>query len=116
MNNYFLKAILLENCSYSIAAHKLLQTHNIPVDITWVNNDNKENYKTELINTFPQIHLKKYGSNGNLLLGGYDNLSNFVSTFYKQKMTDNNINQWMNNSNWSKKSTLRLIQLINNIN
>jgi glutaredoxin len=116
MNNYSLKAILLGNCPYSNSAYELLKIHNIPVETIWINQLNKENYKTNLINTFPQIYLKKNNSNGNLLLGGYDDLNNFISTFLKKKISDSNINFFMEKSKWSKKSTLRLIQLINKIN
>jgi hypothetical protein len=113
MNRYFLKVILLKDCKYSIAAHKLLQDNNIPCDITWVDHNNKDLYKTENINTFPQIYFKKVGSNGNLLLGGYDDLSSSFSYFFKNKISEENINLWMNKYKWSRKSTLRLIQLIN---
>jgi hypothetical protein len=116
MNKYFIMAILLKDCGYSNAAHKLLQSHNIPITTTWVDDSNKNIYKTDQIDTFPQIYLKKYNSKGTLLLGGYNDLSNVISTFYKQKLSDDNINNWSNKSKWSKKSTLRLIQLINNIN
>lgn len=116
MDKYFIKAILLEDCSYSNAAHQLIKTHQLPVDITWVNQTNKENYKTDQINTFPQIYLKKINSNGNLLLGCYQELANFIDTFYGQKISDSNINNWIEKTYWSKKSTLRLIQLINKIN
>lgn len=116
MDKYFIKSILLEGCSYSNAANQLLKTHQLPVDITWVNQSNKENYKTEQISTFPQIYLKKINSNGNLLLGGYQELENTIKTFYRQKISEQNISNWMEKTNWSKKSTLRLIQLINKIN
>ena len=113
MDKYFIKAILLEGCSYSISTHELIKNHQIPVNITWIENTNKENYKNDQIDTFPQIYLKKINSNGNLLLGGYLELSNFISTFLGQKLSETNINNWMEKSKWSRKSTLRLIQLIN---
>ena len=116
MSKYYIKAILLEGCSYSSAAFKLIESHQLPVDITWVEQANKENYKNEQISTFPQIYLKKYNSNGNLLLGGYQEFSNFISNFMNQKISDSNLNNFMETSKWSKKSTLRLIQLINKIN
>lgn len=116
MDKYFIKAILLEGCSYSNAAYQLLKTHQLPTDITWVNQSNKENYKTDQINSFPQIYLKKINSNGSLLLGGYQELENSINTFYGQKISESNINNWMEKKLWSKKSTLRLVQLINKIN
>lgn len=116
MDKYFFKAILLENCSYSNAANQLIKKHQLPTDITWINESNKENYKTKQIDTFPQIYLKKINSNGNLLLGGYQELENSINTFYKQKISEITINNWMQKINWAKKSILRLIQLINKIN
>lgn len=116
MNKYFIKAILLDGCSYSNGAHDLIKNHQIPSEITWVNQTDKPNYKTDQIDTFPQIYLKKINSQGNLLLGGYQELSHFISMFLAQKISDPNINNWMESSKWSKKSTLRLIQLINKIN
>ena len=83
-----------------------------------INYDEKEKFKTDYINTYPQIYLMKKNSNGNLLLGGYNELNNFINIFkdYKNKNKDifykeknNFIN---NNTNWSNKATLRLIQLI----
>jgi hypothetical protein len=114
MNNYFLKMILLEGCKYSIAAHDLTQTHQLPCQITWINQADKELFKNEKIQTFPQIYLNRFDSKGNLLLGGYDDLKSFYDTFKATKLDDSNINNFMQKSKWSKKSTLRLIQLINN--
>jgi hypothetical protein len=116
MDKYFIKTIFLENCPYSNAANQLIKKYQLPVDITWINELNKENYKTKEINTFPQIYLKKINSKGNLLLGGYQELENSINTFYKQKISEITINNWMQKINWSKKSILRLIQLINKIN
>jgi hypothetical protein len=116
MDKYFLKLILLKECFYSKAAHKLSQTYKLPVEINWINQTNKENYKTEQINTFPQIYLKKKNSNGSLLLGGYQELENCINIFYGHEISEQNINNFMNKTKWSKKSSLRLIQLINNIN
>jgi len=115
MDKYFIKVILLEGCSYSNASHQLIKTHQLPTDITWVNQLNKENYKTDQINTFPQIYLKKINSKGNLLLGGYQELESFINIFYGQKISKSNISNWIDKTSWSKKSTLRLIQLINKI-
>lgn len=115
MDQYFLKAILLENCPYSIATHELITKNQLPVSITWVSETEKDKYKTTDINTFPQIYLKKYNNNGNLLLGGHQEFANFISTFFKQKLLDTNINAFMDKTKWTRKSTLRLVQLINKI-
>ena len=47
MNNYYLKAILLEGCPYSIAAKDLLKTNNISVEIINVNNSNNDKNKKD---------------------------------------------------------------------
>ena len=72
-----------------------------------------EQYKTQQINTFPQIYLCKSNNNGTQLLGGYDDLYNFISEFKGKKFNDQLINNFMSKYSWSKKATLRMIQLIN---
>jgi hypothetical protein len=111
--SYYIKAILLDNCKYSIAANNLLILHNINCQIINVNASNKLEYKTNQINTFPQIYLCKDNTLGSLLLGGYEELSNFISTFKENNLNNDNIKQFMNKYKWSKKATLRLIQIIN---
>ncbi len=113
MSNYFIKCILLEGCSYSTAANNLIKIHNIPNQVTWVSQSEKQIYKTDQINTFPQIYLNKFNTKGNLLLGGYSDLLDFIDTFKNQKLSDENINNFINKYKWSKKSVLRFIQLIN---
>lgn len=113
--SYYIKAILLDNCKYSIAANELLILHVniINCQIINVNASNKLEYKTNQINTFPQIYLCKDNTFGSLLLGGYEELSNFISTFKGNNLNNDNIKQFMNKYKWSKKATLRLIQIIN---
>ena len=113
MNDYYVKAILLQNCPYSIAAHQLINNFNIPHKVTFITNTQKINFKNESIDTFPQIFLRKYNTNGNLLLGGYDDFHHFIQTFKGNKLSDENINKFMDKYKWSKKATLRFIQLIN---
>ena len=112
MSDYYLKAVLLEGCPYSIAAKDLLAVNKIPVKITNVNQTNKNQFKTNIISTFPQIYLCKYNNNGTQLLGGYDDLNDFISKF-KGKYNENLIHEFMGKYSWSKKATLRMIQLIN---
>ena len=113
MNDYYIKAVLLDGCPYSIAAKDLLATHNIHSNVINVNNKNKNEFKTNLINTFPQIYLCKTGDNGTQLLGGYDDLFDFISNFKGKKYDEQNINNFMKKYSWSKKATLRMIQHIN---
>jgi len=113
MSDYYLHAIVLEGCPYSNAALELLNEHkNIKTQIIKVNQTNKDNYKTTEIGTFPQIYLKRNNKNGSLLLGGYDKLEKFFDTFYFNKYSQENVKQYINDK-WSKKSVLRLIELIN---
>jgi glutaredoxin len=115
MNSYYLHSIILENCPFSNAARELLTNNpEITTKFTIVNHSNKENYKTSQIDTFPQIYLKKHNSNGSLLIGGYTELKEVFNLFHKQKYSNDKINQFINNNNnWSRKSILRFIQLIN---
>jgi glutaredoxin len=115
MNNYYIKAVLLENCSYSNKADKLLKEHNIKYTRIDVDSNSKDNYKTSLITTFPQIYLCKNNTLGSQLLGGYDDLSYFIDTFKKPYLDNNKTTEFMNKYKWSKKGTLKLIQIINNI-
>jgi len=114
MNKYFIKAILLEKCVYSMEAKNLLDKYNISHQIIMVNEKDKELYKTNRIYTYPQIYLNKYDRKGNLLLGGYSDLKLFIENFYEKEYNDITINNFKNKYNWSKKAILRLVQLINN--
>jgi glutaredoxin len=114
MSNYYLQTTILENCPYGNATLKLLNDHNIKTDTITVNQNNKENYKTDSIQTFPQIYLKKKNSKGTLLLGGYDDLVSFINKFKLQSYSKENIDEFVkNNKNWSRKATLRFIEMIN---
>ena len=113
MSNYCIKAILLQNCGYSNLAKKILLDNNIKSNIIEINYEDKEKYKTNQINTYPQIYLIKKNSNGNLLLGGCTDLQNVINTFKNKKYDINKVNEFKNKYNWSKKAILRLIELIN---
>lgn len=114
MSKYYINAIILNGCGYSKAANDLLDKYsNIKKTYVFVDYAEKDKYKTDLIETFPQIYLKKENTNYSLLLGGYSELQSFINTFYGN-YDDNIINKFMkNNPLWSKKGTLRLIELIN---
>jgi glutaredoxin len=112
---YSIKFISLENCPYSIKAKQLLDNMNINYNYININSNDMDKYITDEIETFPQIYLIKKKSKGNLLLGGYDDLNYSISLFKGQKLDNNNINIFMNKYKWSRKSVLRLIELINNI-
>jgi glutaredoxin len=115
-NNYYLKIILLNDCPYSEKAKQIINENKIPVKIINVNYENKELYKNDNINTYPQIYLNKKGSKSNLLLGGFTDLSESINNFKSLKSEsnlDNSVNNFMNKYKWSKKATLRFIQLFN---
>ena len=113
-SKYYINAILLKDCSYSNAAGELLKNYKIKNKIEVVTSENKEKFKLENYDTYPQIFLKKEYSNDSLLLGGYSDLNEFVNTFKNNKYDENNITQFRNKYNWwSKKAVLRFIELIN---
>ena len=114
MTQYYINAVILEGCGYSKAAKELLDKYsNINKKYVFVKYEEKDKFKTDLIQTFPQIYLKKDNHNNNLLLGGYTELNNFINTFHK-KYNEKNLSNFLNqNKLWSKKGTLRLIELIN---
>jgi len=112
---YYIYNIGLKNCSYSVFAIELLKIHNIPHENIIINYDEKKLYKNNIIDTFPQIYLKRYGKNGSLLLGGYDDLKFTIENFKKQEYDKNKVESFMIKYKWSKKATLRLIELLNSI-
>jgi glutaredoxin len=114
MSKYYIYAILLKGCSYSNRALDLLLSNNIKHKIESVEYVNKEKFKMENYNTFPQIFLKKDNSIESLFLGGYSDLNEFINTFKNNKYSEDNINKFQNKYNWwSKKAVLRTIKLIN---
>lgn len=106
-NKFCLQAILLIDCSYSNALSKLFSKQNIKADITNVSFDNKEKYKTDKIQTFPQVYFS------DKLIGGYD-IMNQLYTIVKNK---NDLDKILNSFNeilvgWDKKSILLLIECL----
>lgn len=114
MTNYYIYAVLLEDCPYSNNAQKLLETNNIKHKVQIITQKNKEKFKMENFSTYPQIFLKKENSTDSLFLGGYSDLEVFLSTFKNNDYDDKKIDNFQNKYKWwSKKATLRFIQLIN---
>jgi glutaredoxin len=109
---YYLLVVSLNGCPYSRSAVELLDNFKIKYQIINVDWNNKDKYKTNQINTFPQIYLKKKSNNQSLLLGGFDDLKNFIDTFINQTYNQTNINSFQKKySFWSKHAILRLIEL-----
>ena len=114
MSNYYIFAVLLENCPYSNNARQLLETNNINHEIQTIKYEDKEKFKLENYDFYPQIFLKKKNSMDSLFLGGYNDLNIFINTFRNNSYNDDNINKFNNKYFWwSKKATLRFIQLVN---
>lgn len=108
MVKYYIYAILLKDCIYSNNARILLEKYNIKHIIKIIDSENKDKYKIENYNTFPQIFLKKDDSFESLFLGGYTELNDIIINSY-----DNiNVNKIQSKYKLSKKAVLRLIELI----
>ena len=114
MSNYYIFAVLLENCSYSINARKLLETNNINHRVQDVSYKDKEKFKKEDYDYYPHIYLRKNNSTESLFLGGYNDLEDFIKIFKNNEYNNDNINNFNKKYYWwSKKAILRFIQLVN---
>lgn len=116
---YYLKIISLENCPYSEAIENLVKNNKIKHKIISVNQSEKGKYKSDRIDTFPQVFLEKEYSSSSVLLGGYTKLKSYYDDIHNLPPNDNKldiIKNKINNDNesLSNKSTLRLIQLLAN--
>ena len=112
-SKYFIQIIYLKNCPHSYNALQLLINNNIPFTKITVTNNDKHIYKNDIINTFPQIYLKKKNHNDSLLIGGFDNIYTIINNY---KNNINNIDNFIENINvfkFSKKVSLRIFQLLN---
>ena len=112
MTNYYIHAILLADCPYSIKASELLNNYKIKNQIDVIAQKDKEKFKMENYFTYPQIFLKKEGSNNSLFIGGYSDLNSFINTF-KNNYNEANIKIFQEKYKLSKKAVLRFIELIN---
>lgn len=114
MSDYYIHAVLLHGCSYSNKAYELLKNNNIKNIVEIVPRENKEKFKMDGYDTYPQLFLKREHSKESLFLGGYDDLKNFMDKI-KNHPNDlkNNINYFQSkHREWSDKAVLRLIQLM----
>lgn len=109
-NMYYIDLYYLKNCTYSEKAKQLFDFKNVKYNIIKIDQSNKEKYKNNKIDTFPQIYLKKENSKGSVLLGGFDNI-NLISNSINTEL-DSSVNSIRKiNKNLSKKASLRLIEL-----
>ena len=116
-NNYYIYSVILNKCPYSEAGEKLISSFkDIKKEFTYIDHDEKENYKTNMISTFPQIYLKKENCKGTFLIGGYSDFKNIVDIFYHkniEKTFKNDISTFINqDQKWTRKLLLRLIELL----
>lgn len=114
-SKYYIYAVLLENCPYSMAAKEILTNKNIPHELIIVNQSNKNKYKTDDIQTFPQLYLKKNNYNGTLLIGGYSDIKNIMTKFESIPYNQDLVNEYCNKKKISKRGLLNIIKLINRI-
>ena len=111
---YYLFVVTLEDCPYSIAAIELLNSFKIKFKNLIVKRNDKEKYKTNEIQTYPQIYMKKTPTHDSLLLGGYSDLKEFIDLFINKKYNETTVENFRKKySFWNKKSILRLIEIIN---
>ena len=114
---YYFKLVSLENCPYSMASEDLFINNKIKHELVKVKQNEKLKYKTEKINTFPQIYLKKKYSNGSLLIGGYDDIKEYYDLINSTNQNSKTIKKFKDLldkkiENISDKSVLRIIQLL----
>jgi glutaredoxin len=101
-----LKLISLDGCPYSMAAESFLDNLNIKYHLVKVYQENKEEYKTKEIKTFPQIYLD------NVLLGGFDDLKELYDTLSSKTELDEMI-EYLNKKykgKMTRKNKLRVIE------
>lgn len=106
---YYFHIIMLKNCPYTSMTNNFFKTNNIKYISKIINDKEKHKYKNNNISTFPQIYLKRKYKNGSLLIGGYSDFKNLF-----QLIKENDIDFLLKkfNKKYSKKTILRLIQLI----
>lgn len=110
---YYLEVLSLEDCPFCNATQELLTLKGVNHQIINIPRSEKENFKNDKINTFPQIYLKKENSNGRLLIGGYDKLKIINNTIMSGgSLVDiSNSIKKIGIDKFSKKASLRLIEL-----
>ena len=112
--NYYFQIISLNGCPYSRNAEILLK--NTDHKLTNINYSEKDKWINKNIKTFPQIYLKKESSNGNLLIGGFDDINSINNIIHKK---DKNFIDKIENisklyPNIGRKTILRIIELLQN--
>ena len=109
---YSFQVISLQNCPYSNAAKEFLDNKNIKYDLITVDFLTKNKYKSNEIDTFPQVYIVK--KNKKILIGGYEDLKDINDNVFKKDM-ELSI-KYLNKKfkNLSRKNKLRIIKVFNN--
>ena len=103
-----MKIISLINCPYSMAAEEYFK-HIKNKEIITISRENKEEYKNDKIQTFPQVYL--FNDETNMLLGGFED----SKEIYDNITSTDNIDVIMNFlndkfPNHTRKQNLRIIE------
>ena len=102
--------ISLKNCPYSEAAKEMLDHYKIKYKYILVDNITKMEYKTDEINTFPQIYYLKKDKKH--LIGGFDDLKFIIDTINESYGDPKKINKIVKKyKTWNKKDVLRLVTI-----
>ena len=102
--------INLKNCLYSKAAKEMLDHYKIKYKYILVDNITKMEYKTDKINTFPQIYYLKKDKKH--LIGGYIELKFIMDIINESYGDPKKINKiFKRYKKWNKKDVLRLVTL-----
>ena len=106
----------LYNCPYSEKAEEILRENNITFNINKIDRHQTNAY-TEKHNfpTFPHITLKDKNDDIMFTIGGCSDLIEFMNTFHKKPLDNNDVDIYMKKYNTKKHNILRTISIINNI-
>lgn len=111
MKKYSLKTIILEDCPWSKALNELLKIKKIKSKIIIVNSTTKAKYKTDIIDTFPQLYLV---DKDDYLIGGYTETKRLLDIINENKPNIDIIKSKFkeNLSNFNDKMILKLMILL----
>lgn len=106
----------LYGCPYSEKAEEILKENNIAFYINKIDRQQTKLY-TEKYNfpTFPHITLKDKNNDIIYTIGGCSDLIEFMNTFHKKPLDNDNINMYIKKYNTKKHNILRTISIINNV-
>lgn len=106
-NAYKLESIILQNCPYSQALVELLKAHHIKHKMITVDSNTKSKYKTDIIDTFPQLYIIIKGNKK--LIGGYNDVKNIIDIINEHRHNLTEIKKHISNPYLKEKDILRVI-------